>query len=246
MRLHPDEADRCKAGRVTDVEVVGLSDDGERVLLRLGDEHVEVPLTEIRAAERRRSLPPLSVDEPLTPRLIQHRIRSGESADDIARTADLPVATVARYEGPALAERNHHARLARAAEVDGNPVEALVLDHLGEPADAVEWDAWLTTPGRWEVQARAAGRIVRLRWDPAARRVTAADDASRRALKQAAAGDALTAVLRPLSTSATAAAVPPPPARPARRARAEVPLWEDISLQVTGRAADPRDGQHPL
>ena len=283
---------------MTDAEVVGLTEDRERVLVRVGDETVEVSLIDIHRAERQRPTVRVEPGAALTPRVIQHRIRSGESAEQIAREAGWPYSSVARYEGPALAEREHHAAAARAAEVDGQVVSALVAGHFGVPPGEIDWDAWLTSPGRWEVRGSSAGRVVRLRWDPLSRRVSAADDASRRALKQAAAGDALTAVLRPVSTSEPAvrrlryaAALPPtdapapqltlpaeevafepadaehadadgddddglastpgsrtpqqpasqPPARQPRRARAEVPLWSDISLSVGGRAPNPTD-----
>jgi hypothetical protein len=249
---------------VTDAEVLGLTDDGARVVLRVGDETVEVALADVHRAERQDVVVRQQRDEPtgsLTPRLIQHRIRSGESSEDVARDAGCPAAVVARYEGPVLAEREHHARAARTAEVDGQEVEALVVAFFGEPADVIEWDSWLVSPGRWEVVAAAGGRRVRLRWEPASRRVSAADEASRRALKQAAAGDALTAVLRPVSLSEdaergevmaveTAAralpalpSVPPTPIRQPRRARAQVPLWNDISLQVSGREAGPSESE---
>jgi hypothetical protein len=257
---------------MTDVEVLGLTDDREHVLVRVGDDTVEVSLIDIHRAERQRPTFRPEPGDVLTPRVIQHRIRSGESSEQIAREAGLPYASVARYEGPALAEREHHARLARQAEVDGQVVETLVTSYLGT-LEPVDWDAWLLSFGRWEVRASSAGRVVRLRWEPHSRRVTAADEASRRALKQAAAGDALTAVLRPVSMSEPgvretpptqlpetseserdapvsqaapsalepAAEAPEPPAaagRPQRRSRAEVPLWDDISLSVSGRAAE--------
>src|SRR4051812_22420102 len=41
----------------------------------------------------------------LSPRDIQARIRSGESAEDVARVAGVPVDRVLRYAGPVLQER---------------------------------------------------------------------------------------------------------------------------------------------
>lgn len=221
-------------------EVLGLTDDRERVIVRLDDTTLEVSLVDIHRAERQLALVQPHA-EALTPRVIQQRIRAGETADQIAREAGCPLSSVARYEGPALAERAHHAATARRTQVDGQVVEGLVAGHFGVPADDIAWDAWLIAPGSWQVEASCAGRHVRLRWDPTARRVTAADDASRRALQQAAAEDALTAVLRPVSTSEPVAReVTPTPsdvpaARSPRKARAEVPLWSDISLSVGGR-----------
>ena len=52
--------------RVIAHQVIGLSDDGARVVLKVGDLTVEVPLEEIRRAERKqgRAQP---VDAPLSP-----------------------------------------------------------------------------------------------------------------------------------------------------------------------------------
>lgn len=240
---------------MTTAEVLGLSDDRERVLLRTDEGTFEVLLADIHRAERQ--LAAVGEASSLTPRVIQQRIRGGETAEELAREAGWPYAAVARYEGPALAERAHHAGLARRAEVDGRVVEELVAEYFGVGLEDVSWDAWLVDPGSWRVEASSGHRDVRLRWDPASRRVVAADDASRRALQQAAAEDALTAVLRPVSTSAPVvrpetieepaevhesessdAADAPPVVRQPRRARAEVPLWEDITLSVGGRAVD--------
>src|SRR5947199_6624372 len=49
----------------------------------------------------------------LSPRDIQARIRSGESAEDVARIAGVPADRVLRYAGPVLQDRAmlaHHAR----------------------------------------------------------------------------------------------------------------------------------------
>ena len=49
----------------------------------------------------------------LSPRDIQARIRAGESADDVARIAGVPVDRVLRYAGPVLQERAMLAQHAR-------------------------------------------------------------------------------------------------------------------------------------
>jgi hypothetical protein len=171
--------------------------------------------------------------EPLTPRSIQQRIRCGESAEDIATAGGVRVADVARYQGPPLAEREHQAGLARQTLVEDRTVDELVSGYLGQ--DEVEWDSWLVEDSRWEVTARAGGQSLRFRWDALNRRVQAVDEPGRRALRvPGPADDVLTAVLRPIGASQGAAE---PAARP-RTGRAEVPLWEDISRQVSGRRDD--------
>ena len=62
----------------------------------------------------------LQTSSSLSPRDIQARIRSGETADDVARIAGVPVDRVLRYAGPVLQER---AMLAH---------HALMPDHLAE------------------------------------------------------------------------------------------------------------------
>ena len=211
------------------LRVVGLSPDGTVLLLR--DEHDEyevpldeVPLDEVTAARRRavRSVQDArSVPAP-SPRQIQERIRRGESAFEIAEQFGLPVAAVARWEGPVLAEREHHAASARGVAVGDRTVEEHVQDHVQrmvQDPPPVVWDSWQTDPGRWEVRARAGRVLVRLAWHPAARRVTALDDLARVALGLLPAEeDVLSAVLRPVA------------ARPAERplgARLAVPGAEE-------------------
>ena len=211
--------------------VEGLTPDGRTLLLRVGEETVELPLAEVRAAQR--TVPSLPLEGGPSPREIQRRIRHGETADAIAEAFGLPVEHVARYEGPVLGERAHHAALARRAEVDGRTVEDLVHDHLG---DDVVWDCWQTDPHRWELVAAHGGTRLRMAWDPRAQRVDAIDDPARRALHpDSPPSDALEAVLRPRADRRP----PPPadaPAAPAgRKPRVQVPLWDDISSEVRGR-----------
>jgi hypothetical protein len=236
--------------------VEGLTPDGLRLLVRLGDdlggELVSVPLSEVRKAQR--SAPTLPLGGGPSPREVQARIRAGESAEDIARGCGLPVADVARYEGPVLAERAHQAARARAVLVDEQPVEDHVVDHLARvagPDAAISWDSRQTDPNRWEVTARAGDAGVTLAYDPRAGRVDPLDDAGRQAFGLAPPPpDALEAVLRPVRRPAAArrapsaglaagpAAAPAPSAGP-RRGRAQVPLWEDIGAEVSGGRLPP-------
>ena len=212
--------------------VEGLTPDGRTLLLRVGDEVVEVPLAEVRAAQR--SVPSLPLEGGPSPREIQRRIRHGETADAIAEAFGLPVEHVARYEGPVLGERAHHAALARRAEVDGRTVDDLVADALGSE---VVWDCWQTDPHRWELVAASGDRRLRMAWDPRAQRVDALDDPARAALHpDSPAADARAAVLRPRADRARETPATPAAAAPAgRKPRVQVPLWDDISSEVRGR-----------
>lgn len=210
--------------------VQGLTPDGRTLLLDLDGEVFEVPLADVRRVQR--AVPALPLGGAPSPREIQRRIRAGESADDIARGCGLPAEDVARYEGPVLAERGHHASRARAADADGRTVEDRVLEHAEQfGSGPVVWDCFQTDPRRWELTATAGGLVVRLAWDPGARRVDPLDDVGRQALGQAPpAEQALDAVLRPVRARARREAAEPV----APRKRVQVPLWDEISAEVSG------------
>src|SRR3954454_20389017 len=85
----------------------------------------------------------------LSPRDIQARIRSGESAEDVARVAGVPVDRVLRYAGPVLQERAmlaQHARRTRLKTSDsGKPLAEVVDSRLaqhGIDAEKISWDAF--------------------------------------------------------------------------------------------------------
>jgi hypothetical protein len=227
----------CHSPQVRSATVQGLTPDGRTLLLELDGEVVELSLAEVRQAQRAAPALPLGGAPP--PREIQQRIRCGESADDIARACGLPVEEIAKFEGPVLAERAHHTRLARLSDADGRTVEDRVTEHaerLG--AGAPEWDCHQTDPRRWEVTATSTGpagpMTVRLAWDPGTRRADPVDEPSRQALGQAPLPEEpLEAVLRQVRTPRVRREAPPPGTAP--RKRAQVPLWDDISAEVAGR-----------
>src|SRR3712207_7544165 len=72
----------------------------------------------------------------LSPRDIQARIRSGESAEEVARIAGVPVDRVLRYAGPVLQERAmlaQHARRTRLKTSDsGQPLAEVVDSRLSQ------------------------------------------------------------------------------------------------------------------
>jgi hypothetical protein len=96
----------------------------------------------------------------LSPRDIQARIRSGESADDVARIAGVPVDRVLRYAGPVLQERAmlaQHARRTRLKTSETGASLAEVVDgRLGQhgvDAEKISWDAYRREDGTWRVVA---------------------------------------------------------------------------------------------
>jgi DUF3071 family protein len=96
----------------------------------------------------------------LSPRDIQARIRSGESAEDVARIAGVPVDRVLRYAGPVLQERAmlaQHARRTRLRSTDKSSALADVVDSRlaqhGVDSDKIAWDAYRRDDGTWRIVA---------------------------------------------------------------------------------------------
>jgi hypothetical protein len=96
----------------------------------------------------------------LSPRDIQARIRSGESAEEVARVAGVPVDRVLRYAGPVLQERAmlaQHARRTRLKTSDsGAPLAEVVDSRLaqhGIDAEKISWDAFRREDGTWRIVA---------------------------------------------------------------------------------------------
>ncbi|PPK98382.1 Protein of unknown function (DUF3071) [Kineococcus xinjiangensis] len=182
-----------------DLRLVGVHDDGEHVVLVGSDgNRYRLRVDEaLRAAVRRdrARLGQLQIQSSgdLRPREIQARIRAGETAEEIAESAGIPVAKARRYEGPVLAERAHVSDLARRtpfgrrdASGAAPTLEELVVQRLTARAvdpDGVQWDAWRQEDGTWNVQvefvAGGRGRLARWGFDVGARSLTAADDEAR-------------------------------------------------------------------
>lgn len=182
-----------------DLRLVGVHDDGEHLLLADTEgEHFLLPVDEaLRAAVRRdrAHLGQLQIEMTGTirPRDVQARIRSGASAEEVARASGWPVEKVRRYEGPVVAEREHVADLARRSplrrrgrEEEPQTLGERVLQRLegrGVPSTVVEWDSWRGDGGPWTVCVRfpAGGRDREARWrfEPTTGTATAEDDEAR-------------------------------------------------------------------
>ncbi|PRY59243.1 septation protein SepH [Glycomyces artemisiae] len=146
---------------------------------------VDAPPSKPAAASRPVPQRPAAVN--LSPRDIQTRIRAGESAEDIAASAQVAVDRVLRYAGPVLQERAMLAQAARRSRLAtsergermSNVVDVKLGTHGVDP-EAVSWDAWRTEDGSWLVQASwSSGKTTaRARWklDRARQTVTPDDE----------------------------------------------------------------------
>jgi hypothetical protein len=185
----------------------------------------------------------IEVESPLRPKEIQERIRAGETADEIADAAGVPVERIRWFEGPVLAERAYRAQEAQSAMVrrpgDSGPgwrlgeVVTERLTALGSNAEDATWDSTKRSDGSWQVQLvfAADGRSRTAGWvyDPRRKHATPADDeAARLSLAEAdlppppapsgaVRGEATVTQLQPrISPSGQ-------PARPVRRQAADSP-----------------------
>jgi hypothetical protein len=136
----------------------------------------------------------IEVENPLRPKEIQDRIRSGETAEEIADAAGIPIERVRRFEGPVLAEREYRAQEAQRSTVrgytDSGPGPRLGdialerLAEVGAPSDTLAWDSRKRADGNWQVQLQFMldGRPQLAEWvfDPRRRHVIPADDLARR------------------------------------------------------------------
>jgi hypothetical protein len=155
---------------VRPVRFVALSEDGQAAVLadEVGrlltlpiDDRVAYALKRDRGAEATAALAVAAdPDNALSPRDIQARIRAGESADEVARVAGVPVDRVLRYAGPVLQERAMLAQHARRTKLKGqekNATLAQVVDlrlaQHGVDAEKIAWDAYRRDDGTWRIVA---------------------------------------------------------------------------------------------
>src|SRR4051794_8236172 len=191
------------------LRLVALSDDGTHLVLAAGEpdsaddgERFELPVDDLLLgllhggdAERPEPEPtpappaaPPAVAEDLPPRVIQARIRAGESPEQVAHASGTRVERIMRFAYPVLQERARVAEQARDARVrlsEGTPSVPLEqfmserLRLLGADLDAVRWDAHRSEDGTWQVRAawKAGHKSGTTRWsyDIPAKTVTPVD-----------------------------------------------------------------------
>jgi len=183
-----------------DVKLVRLSDDGTHLILThegTGEEFALRVDDRLRGAvvsdRARQGALPRERQSRLRPKEIQARLRAGESSEEIAAAADVPIERILRYAGPVLAEREYIAEQARRCalrrngrEGPGQILDDAVgkrLDELQVGRDRASWDAWRSADGRWIVAVtfslNGSEHKATFTYDPLGRVVTTADDIAR-------------------------------------------------------------------
>jgi hypothetical protein len=180
-----------------ELRLVAVSEDGSYAVLTVPGRsgRFALPIDErLRTVARgqfsRLAQYEIEVESPLRPKEIQDRIRAGETAEEIADAAGLPVDRIRRFEGPVLAEREFKATEAQRATVRsrtesgpgprlGEVVEQRLAD-AGASVEEVEWDSRKRHDGNWQIQLAytVAGRMFLAEWvyDPRSKHVTPDDD----------------------------------------------------------------------
>src|SRR3954451_16869037 len=155
------------------VRFVALSEDGQafvladevgRLLALPIDDRVHTALRPDRDGDSGSAAaavaPAADATASLAPRDIQARIRSGDSAEEVARVAGVRVDRVLRYAGRVLQERAmlaQHARRTKLKTSDKGQTLAEIVDarlsQHGVEMEKIAWDAYRRDDGTWRVVA---------------------------------------------------------------------------------------------
>ncbi|WP_250214914.1 septation protein SepH [Acrocarpospora catenulata] len=184
-----------------ELRLVAVSEDGTYLVLATAGRGTRFTLPvddRLRAAVRgnfsRLGQYEIEVESPLRPKEIQARIRAGETAEEIAATAGIPVERVRWFEGPVLQEREYVAQQAQrvAVRLPGETTPRPTLGELvaerltrrGVPADEIDWDSCKRDDNLWRIKLGFVwnGHTRHAEWlfDPRRRHITPHDDEAMR------------------------------------------------------------------
>jgi hypothetical protein len=184
-----------------ELRLVAVSEDGTYVVLAQPGRAARFSLPNderLRAVVRgqfsRLAQYEIEVESPLRPKEIQARIRSGETAEQIADAAGVPIERVRWFEGPVLAERAYIAQQAQTASVrrPGDPgpgprlgeIVTERLQDLGADPEEAQWDSRKRGDGSWLVELTSGAGLQRLTaawvFDPRRRHAMPDDDEAAR------------------------------------------------------------------
>ncbi|MFC6431947.1 septation protein SepH [Nocardiopsis tropica] len=184
-----------------ELRLVAVSEDGTYLVLASAGRGTRFTLPvddRLRAAVRgqfsRLGQYEIEVENPLRPKEIQARIRSGETAEAISEISGIPIERVRWFEGPVLQEREYIAQQAQRATVrahgDAGPGPSLgdlVAKRIGahqlETGDAV-WDSWKREDRSWQLKLvflhGSEERVAHWLYEPRHNSVVPADEEAAR------------------------------------------------------------------
>jgi Protein of unknown function (DUF3071) len=258
----PVRAGGAEGTPMQELRLVAVSEDGTYVVLaqpgrasRFSLPNDERLRAVVRGQFSRLAQYEIEVESPLRPKEIQARIRSGETAEQIADAAGVPIERVRWFEGPVLAERAYIAQQAQTASVrrPGDPgpgprlgeIVAERLHDLGADPQEAQWDSRKRGDGSWLVELTSAAGLEPLTaawvFDPRRRHAIPDDDqAARLSLPEEA---LLAAGLAPqqMAASRGGATVTPfvPRSHPAAPRPGAGPGTEAVTQRMAGPAAQP-------
>ncbi|WP_141922791.1 septation protein SepH [Haloactinospora alba] len=184
-----------------ELRLVAVSEDGSYLVLASAGRGTRFMLPvddRLRAAVRgqfsRLGQYEIEVENPLRPKEIQARIRSGETAEAIAETSGIPIDRVRWFESPVLQEREYMSQQAQHASVrrqgdsaPGPTLGDLVTERVGahqlETGEAT-WDSWKREDNTWHLKLvfyiSGEERVAHWIYEPRRRCVTPADEEAAR------------------------------------------------------------------
>jgi hypothetical protein len=215
------------------LRLVGLAEDGAHVVVEspTGDRFRLAVDERLRAACRgdlsRLGQIEIELDGTIRPKEIQARVRAGESPEQVAQAAGVPLDRVLRFAYPVVQERQRVVAQARATRVrrgGSTPAETLAelvderLVDRGTDPSTLTWDAWRREDGAWTVRLGWRGtREHSATWtfDLAGRALHPEDPAAEQLIAEEFHLRTITPVT-PLAAAARVGGPPGPPARPDR------------------------------
>lgn len=176
------------------LEVVAVSDDGTHVLLAASEDaarathQLKIDNRLVAAINGELDDDDEHRESELSPKEIQARLRAGDTVEQVAKAARIPVSRIMIYATPVISERARIVDQARAARVRrprgqestaslGSVVTRRLAEITALRPETVEWSAKRREDGAWVIglsyAARGGSRTALWLWRPSGRELTA-------------------------------------------------------------------------
>jgi hypothetical protein len=179
---------------MSELRVQGKNEEGTHLTL-VDNDGVEFSLRisdTLRATvnqPRLTSVPSHDVEETVSVKEIQRRLRAGDAPEVIAREGNTTVDKVARFSGPILQEREYILSQARTAALrkDSTRLDISFLDAVvaklvprGVDADDLSWNTWRLPDATWHIELHYPNRdgngMATWNFDTSRRTINPTDD----------------------------------------------------------------------